>query len=393
MMSITMSEAHYLPFDRPDIGEEEIAAVADVLRSGWLTTGPQTAEFERRFAEYVGVGHALALSSCTAAMQVALAAWGIGPGDEVITSPLTFCSTAHIVVQLGATPVLADVSPDDYNLNPACVETRIAPHTRALLAVHLAGLPCRIGALLDLAHAQGLKVLEDAAHAAGAEVNGQKIGGIGDATSFSFYATKNLTTAEGGMLTSSDGDLIERARSWHLHGMSRDAWKRYSAEGSWRYDVLLPGFKANMTDIQAALGLVQLAKLERNNARRAEIAGRYTAAFSQMPELIPAPQAHPGDRQAYHLYILRLNLERLRIDRGRFFEELVRRGIGASVHFIPLYHLTYYKERFSWRPEDFPVAEGIFQSAVSLPCYPRLSLTDVDRVIAAVGEIVETYRA
>jgi len=392
-MSATTSQPPYLPFDRPDIGEEEIAAVADVLRSGWLTTGPQTAEFERRFAEYVGVGHALALNSCTAAMQIALAAWDIGPGDEVITSPLTFCSTAHIIVHLGAIPVLADVSPDDYNLNPDCVAQRITPRTRVLLPVHLAGLPCRIGALLMLAHAHGLEVLEDAAHAAGAQVNGQKIGSIGDATAFSFYATKNLTTGEGGMLTSSDGDLIERARTWHLHGMSRDAWKRYTAEGSWRYDVLLPGFKANMTDLQAALGLVQLAKLERNNARRGEIQQRYTAAFSQMPELIPAPRARPGDRQAYHLYILRLNPERLRIDRGRFFQELAGRGIGASVHFIPLYRLSYYQERFNWRPEDFPVTETIFHSAISLPCYPRMSQADVDRVITAVGEIVEAYRA
>jgi dTDP-4-amino-4,6-dideoxygalactose transaminase len=392
-MPATNNGAHYLPFDRPDIGDEEIEAVTDVLRSGWLTTGPKTAEFERLFAEYVGVGHALALNSCTAAMQVALAAWGIGPGDEVITSPLTFCSTAHAIVHLGATPVLADVSADDYNLDPVCAAQKIGPRTQVLLPVHLAGLPCRLGDLLKLAHAHGLKVLEDAAHAAGAEVNGQKVGSIGNATAFSFYATKNLTTAEGGMLTSGDGDLIERARTWHLHGMSRDAWKRYTAEGSWRYDVLLPGFKANMTDIQAALGLAQLGKLERNNARRGEIARHYTAAFSQMPELIPAPQARPSDRQAYHLYMLRLNLEQLRIERDRFFQELTKRGVGASVHFIPLYRLAYYREQFRWQPEEFPVTEAIFQSAISLPCYPRMSPADVDRVISTVGEIVEEFRA
>jgi len=224
-------------------------------------------------------------------------------------------------------------------------------------------------------------------------LEGAPVGSLGDATAFSFYATKNLTTAEGGMLTSDDGDFVEQARTWHLHGMSRDAWQRYTAEGSWLYDVLLPGFKNNMTDIQAALGLVQLAKLERNVARRAEIARRYTAAFTQMAELIPAPPARPGDRHAHHLYMLRLNLERLRIDRGRFFQELNKRGIGASVHFIPLYQFTYYRERFHWRPEDFPVTEGIFQSTISLPCYPRMSQADVDRVIAAVGEIVEEHRA
>ena len=384
---------NFLLFDRPDMGEQEIEAVAEVLRSGWLTTGPRTKEFERRFAEYIGARHALALSSATAAMHIALTVWNVGPGDEVILPPLTFCSAAHVVVHLGATPVLADVSPDDYNLDPACVAAKITPRTRVLLPVHLAGLPCRIAALLQIAHAAGLKVLQDAAHAVGAQVDGHQVGSQGHATAFSFYATKNLTTAEGGMITSDDGDFVDQARIWHLHGMSRDAWRRYTAEGSWRYDVLLPGFKNNMTDIEAALGLVQLAKLERNIARRAEIAARYTAAFSPMPELIPAPPARPGDRHAHHLYILRLSLERLRIDRDRFFDELASRGIGASVHFIPLYHLTYYRQRFGWRPESFPVSEAIFRSAISLPSYPRMTDADVDRVIAAVGDIVEAYRA
>lgn len=383
----------YLQFDRPDIGEEEIAAVAEVLRSGWLTTGPRTREFERRFAEYVGAGQALALQSCTAAMHVALAAWGLEPGDEVILSPLTFCSAAHVVVHLEGVPVLADVSLDDYNLDPSCVAARITPRTRVLLPVHLAGLPCAIDALITLAHNHGIRVLEDAAHAVGAEAGGRKVGAIGDATAFSFYATKNLTTAEGGMLTSEDSEFLGLARTWHLHGMSRDAWKRYTAEGAWRYDVLLPGFKDNMTDLQAAIGLVQLAKLERNIARRADIARRYTAAFSQMPELIPAPPARAGDRHAHHLYILRLRLEALRVDRAQFFEELRIRGIGASVHFIPLYHLTYYRERFGWQPGDLPNTEAIFRSSISLPCYPRLSDADVERVIGAVGEIVEAYRA
>lgn len=387
-----MPDSQFIPFDRPDIGEEEVAAVAGVLRSGWLTTGPQTQEFERRFAAYVGAGHALALNSGTAAMHVALAAWGLGPGDQVITTPLTFCSTVHVIVQVGATPVLADVSPDDYNLDPAQVAARITPQTKALLPVHLAGLPCRMDAFLELARSHGLKVLEDAAHAVGAQVQGRMVGSLGHATAFSFYATKNLTTAEGGMLTSDDGDFIERARTWHLHGLSRDAWKRYTAEGSWRYDVLVPGLKANMTDLQAALGLVQMAKLERNLARRAEIAARYTAAFSQMPELIPAPAAHPGDRHAHHLYILRLNLDRLRLDRGRFFEELRARGIGASVHFIPVYHFHYYRQRFGWQAEDYPVAERVFASCLSLPCYPRLSDAEVERIINAVGEIVEEHR-
>jgi dTDP-4-amino-4,6-dideoxygalactose transaminase len=382
----------FLPFDRPDIGEEEIESVAEVLRSGWITTGPRTREFEARFAEYTGARHALALGSGTAALHVTLAAWGVGPGDEVITTPLTFCSTAHVIVHRGATPILADVSPDDYNIDPGQVAARITPRTKVLLPVHLAGLPCRMDALLDLARTHDLKVLEDAAHAVGAYVGDRKVGAVGDATAFSFYATKNLTTAEGGMLTSDDEEFIERARVWHLHGLSRDAWKRYTAEGSWRYDVIHPGYKDNMTDLQAALGLVQLDKLAGNIARRAAIAARYTEAFSQVPELIPPPPAPPGDRHAHHLYILRLQVDRLRIDRNDFFNALRERGIGASVHFIPLYHFTFYRERFGWRAEDFPVAESIFRSCISLPCYPRMGDEDIDRVIDAVTHIVEEHR-
>jgi len=382
-----------LPFDRPDIGEEEIAAVAEVLRSGWITTGTKAREFEQSFAEYVGAAHALALTSGTDAMRVALAAWGIGPGDEVITTPLTFCSTLHTIVHQGATPVLADVSPDDYNLDPARAAQQITPRTAALLPVHLAGLPCQMDALLELARQHDIRVLEDAAHAVGARVGERPVGSIGHATAFSFYATKNLTTAEGGMLTSDDGAFMEEARLWHLHGLSRDAWKRYTTEGTWRYDVLVPGFKINMSDVQAAVGLVQLAKLESNIARRAEIARRYTAAFSQAPELIPAPDARTGDRHARHLYILRLRPDRLRIDRNGFFEALRSAGIGASVHFIPVYRFTYYRERFGWSAKEFPVTEAIFRSSLSLPCFPRMSDADVDRVIAAVLDIVEAHRA
>jgi dTDP-4-amino-4,6-dideoxygalactose transaminase len=382
----------FIPFDRPDIGEAEIAAVSEVLRSGWITTGPQTKAFERRFAAYVGAEHALAVNSGTAAMHIALAAWDLGPGDEVITTPLTFCSTIQVIVHLGATPVLADVRPDDYNLDPERVAEQITPRTRALLPVHLAGLPCRMQALLALAEAHDLKVLEDAAHAVGARAGERMVGSLGDATAFSFYATKNLTTAEGGMLTTNDSAFAERARLWRLHGLSRDAWKRYTAEGAWRYDVVVPGYKNNMTDVQAAMGLVQLGKLERNIARRTEIARRYTAAFAPLPELIPPPDAQAEDRHAHHLYILRLNPERLRINRNRFFEELKARGVGASVHFIPVYHLSYYRQRFGWRPEDYPETEAIFQSCLSLPCFPRMTDAEVERVIATVAEIVEVHR-
>ncbi len=379
----------FLPFDRPYIEEDEIAAIADVLRSGWITTGPKTREFEQRFAAYVGARYALALNSGTAALHLALLAAGIGPGDEVITTPLTFCSTVHVITHVGATPVLADVHPDDYNIDPAAVQAAISPRTRAVLPVHLGGVPCRMDELLAIARQQELLIIEDAAHAIGARVGPRMVGSMGAATAFSFYATKNLTTAEGGMLTSDDEALVAEARLLSLHGMSRDAWKRYTAEGAWRYDVVAAGFKYNQTDLQAALGLAQLDKLPHLLNRRAEIHRRYTEAFSAIPGLIPNPTPVAGSQSAHHLYILRLRPELLGIDRDHFFVKLRERGIGASVHFIPVYHFTYYRERYGWQPEDYPITEAIFQSMISLPCYPRMCDEDVERVISAVKEIAK----
>ena len=379
----------FLPFDRPAIDEEEVAAVADVLRSGWITTASKAREFEQRFAEYVGAKYALAVNSGTAALHLALLAAGIGAADEVITTPLTFCSTVHVIAQAGATPVLADVHPDDYNLDPASVRAAITPRTRAVLPVHLGGTPCRMDELLSIAQKHALLVIEDAAHAIGARVAERMVGSIGHATAFSFYATKNLTTGEGGMLTSDDEVLIEKARILSLHGMSRDAWKRYTADGSWQYDVVAPGFKYNLSDLLAVVGLVQLGKLPRLLARRAHIHRRYTEAFSAIPGIIPNPLPLPGSQAAHHLYILRLQPDALSIDRERFIAELRERGIGASVHFVPIYHFTYYQGRYRWRPEDYPVTEAISGSIVSLPCYPRMRDEDVDRVIQAVSQIVE----
>ena len=391
----------FLPFSPPLIGEEEIAEVLDTLRSDWITTGPKVKRFEQEFAEFVGAPAALAVSSATDAMQVALAALGIGPGDEVITTTMTFCSTVHVIEHVGARPVLVDVLPDTLTLDPARVAEALTPCTRALLPVHLYGHPCEMEALLELAQQHHLAVVEDAAHALPARYKGRLIGAALTAsdlapcnsqlaTCFSFYATKNLTTAEGGMVTG-EADLIDRARIWSLHGMSRDAWKRYGTVGSWYYEVVLPGFKCNMTDIQAALGLQQLHKLPQFQERRREIVRQYQAAFAAMPEL-QTPTERPEVESAWHIYALRLNLEQLRIDRAQFIQELAARNIGTSVHFIPNHLQPYYRDKYGYQPEDFPVAYREYQRLISLPLNLRLSDADVEDVIEAVKDIVATYR-
>jgi dTDP-4-amino-4,6-dideoxygalactose transaminase len=376
----------FLSFSPPAIGQEEIEEVVDTLRSDWITTGPKARHFEEDFAGCLGAPAALAVSSGTAAMQVGLAALGVGLGDEVVTTPMTFCSTVHVIEHLGATPVLVDVEEDTLCVDPARVQAAVGPRTKGILPVHLFGHPCEMDTLMAIAREQGLFVLEDAAHALPARYKGRSIGTIGDATAFSFYATKNMTTAEGGMLTG-EQELIEKARIWSLHGMSRDAYKRYSSEGSWFYEVILPGFKCNMTDIQAALGLQQLKKLPSFQERRREIVRRYDEAFAEFPEIL-APRERPGVESAWHLYAIRLNLERLRIDRDRFIQEMTARKIGTSVHFIPIHLHPYYREKYGFKPLDFPVAYTNFLRLVSLPLHPRLSNVDVDDVVAAVTDVV-----
>ncbi len=388
-MSTRPRRPTFLPFSPPDITNAEVEAVVEALRSGWITTGPRTHHFEQEFAASIGAPAALAVNSCTAALHLALLALDIGPGDEVITSPMTFCSSVHVIEHVGATPVLADIEPVYLTLDPDRVAAAITPRTRAILPVHYAGHPCDMRPLLDLAHQHRLAVIEDAAHALPAAYQGQPIGAVGDLTAFSFYATKNLTTGEGGMLTGSP-DLIERARLLSLHGMDRDAWKRYSAEGSWYYEVIEAGWKYNMTDLQAALGLVQLSRLASMQQRRREMVRRYTAAFSTMPEL-EVPVERPGDAHAWHLYVLRLHLDRLAVDRARLIEELKIRNIGASVHFIPIHLHPYYRNRYGWQPEDFPVALREYWRVVSLPLHSALTDADVDDVIAGVSEVVDTF--
>ncbi len=323
-------------------------------------------------------------------MLVGLAALGIGPGDEVITTPMTFCSTVHVIEHLGAKPVLVDVEPDTLNVSPELVRRAITPRTRAIMPVHLYGHPCEMDTLMEIAKQNNLDLLEDAAHAFSARYKGRMIGTIGTLTAFSFYATKNLTTAEGGMLTGNP-ELIERARLWSLHGMSRDAYERYSSEGSWYYEVVFPGFKCNMTDIQASLGLQQLKKLPAFQARRREVAQAYNEAFANMPELeIPTVRAEV--ESSLHLYVLRLNLDSLNIGRGQFIEELKARNIGASVHFIPIHLHPYYRDKYGYRPEDFPVTYENYRRILSLPLNPRLSDLDVKRIIEAVTEVAAKFR-
>jgi dTDP-4-amino-4,6-dideoxygalactose transaminase len=378
----------YLPYNRPSIDEEEIAAVVEALRSGWITTGPRTQEFERRFADYTGAAHAVGLSSATAALHLALIAAGVGPGDEVIVPVYTFAACAHVVVHLGATPVFVDVCPDDLNLGPEEVERAITPRTRALMAVHFAGQPCRMEPLLALARAHDLFLLEDAAHAVGARYRGRPVGSIGDATAFSFYATKNLTTGEGGMLTTNRDDVEETARLYALHGMSRDAWRRYRRGGSWYYEVVAPGYKYNMSDIQAALGLAQLARLDERNAHRAALARRLTDALKGC-EAIELPATRPEVEHAWHLYTIRLREGALAIDRDRFIAELEARGIGTSVHFIPLHLHPYYREHAG--ACAFPVAESAYERLISLPLYPRMTDADADRVADAVADVARRH--
>ena len=383
----------FISFHRPSIGEEEITEVVETLKSGWLTTGPRVARFEREFRESTGALHAIAVNSATAGLHLALAALEIGPGQEVITTPMTFCATVQAILHVGAIPVLADIGSDG-NIDPGQIEKRITSRTRAIIPVHMAGLPCDMEAIWALAKRRGIHVIEDAAHAAGAFYNGRPIGagpdgaaGASDAVVFSFYATKNLTTGEGGMITTHRPELAERMRMLALHGVSHDAWDRYSDRGDWRYDVLAHGFKYNMSDIQAAIGIHQLRKLNQFVERRALLAGMYHEAFADMDEL-EIPPDNLLCRHAWHLYILRLNLHKFKIDRGEFIVKLKQKGIGASVHFIPIPMLQYFA-RLPLAQYAVPQARDLFPRIISLPLYPAMTEEQVQYVGCNVREIVE----
>lgn len=388
-MSKTETKLH-IPFHRTVFGEEEVRAVTDVLRSGWLTMGSRTLDFEREFALYIGVKHAVAVSSCTAALHLALEAIGLRAGDEVLLPTTTFTATAEVVTYLRGRPVLVDVDPATLNLDPEDVAKRVSPRTRAIIPVHLAGQPCDMAEIRALANDCNLYVIEDAAHALPATYRGTRIGALSELTAFSFYATKTLTTGEGGMITTNNDAYADRMRLMRLHGIGRDAWKRYSADGSWYYEVLEAGFKYNLTDLQSALGLVQLTKCDALCESRRRIAKRYTAAFEKL-ETLEVPTVHADRETSWHLYILRLNLERLRIDRDHFISELKQRGIGTSVHFIPLHLHPYYQKKYGCKVGDLPRAEQQYARSISLPIYPTMTADEVEYVISAVSETAQAW--
>jgi len=383
--------AAFLPFHVPDIGDEEIQAVTETLRSGWLTTGPRVKQFEADFAQFIGVRHAIALNSCTAALHLSLEALGVRAGDEVIVPAVTFTATAEVLSYLGARPVIVDCEPDTLNIDPDCIEAAVTPRTRAIVPVHIGGLPCDMDRLRAIARAHGLHVVEDSAHALPAAWNGASVGTLGDLGCFSFYATKTITTGEGGMVTTDDDRWAERIRMMSLHGISRDGWARYTASGSWCYDILAAGFKYNLTDIAAAIGIEQLKKSRRFHDARVAIARRYDEAFGAMPE-IQVPARVPQAEHAWHLYVIQLDLDRLRIGRAEFIEALRKRNIGTSVHFIPLHLHSYYRETFGYTADDFPQASAAYQRIVSLPIFPTMSPQDVSDVIEAVTATVEEHR-
>lgn len=380
-----------LPFHLPEIGEEEISAVVDTLRSGWLTTGPRVRTFEDAFAKYIRTAHAVAVNSCTAALHLALDAIGLTERDEVLVPTMTFAATAEVVLYFKARPVLVDCEPDTLNIDPSSLEGAVTPRTRAIIPVHFAGHPCDMDRILEIARNHHLKVIEDAAHALPAYYNGRMVGTLGDLSCFSFYATKTLSTGEGGMVTTANGEYAERARMMSLHGISKDAWKRYSAEGSWYYEILRPGFKYNMTDIAAALGMAQLGKCSRMREARRHIARIYDEGFRDIPEIV-MPVARYNVEHAWHLYPIRLCVERLKIGRAEFIARMRERNIGVSVHFIPLHLHPYYRSTYHYRAEDFPNASAAYERLVSLPIYPAMTDEDAYDVVSAVNDIISGNR-
>jgi dTDP-4-amino-4,6-dideoxygalactose transaminase len=387
----------HVPFHRPSIGREEIDEVVRTLESGWITTGPRTAEFERDFRAYVGVPAALAVNSCTAAMHLALAALKIGPGDEVITTPLTFCATVNVILHVGATPVLADVGPDG-NIDPASVQERVTERTRAIIPVHLGGLPVEMDSIWDIARRHRLHVIEDCAHAVGAQYKGWPIGAgnparglYSDASAFSFYATKNLTTGEGGMVTTHDERFAEDLKVLCLHGISKDAWNRYTDKGNWFYEVLEPGFKYNLSDIQSAIGIHQLRKLDGFIEQRRRYAQLYNELLGDVAE-VETPPDRADCRHAWHLYTLRLNLDKLDINRDEFINALRDKGVGTSVHFIPIALHPYFSRFMADGANHCPRALELYPRLISLPLYPGMEEEQVVHTAQAVKELARTCR-
>ena len=384
-----------IPFALPDIGAEEIEEVVDCLKSGWLTTGPKTLKFEKEFAEYIGASYALAVNSATAGLHLAMEAIGLGEGDQVITTPYTFTASAEVIRYLSANPLFVDVDPKTMNLDPQKVSERLSTmkteqraNVKAILPVHFAGQACDMDPLIEIARHYDLKLVEDAAHCPPCTYRGKNVGTIGDVTVFSFYVTKPLATGEGGMVTTASEELIHRIKIMRLHGINKDIWDRYrDKKPNWYYEVVAPGFKYNMPDLMAAIGIHQLRKIEKLQMRREEIAGRYTEALTDLPLRLPYI-ARPDDTHSWHLYMIQLELEALTIGRNQVIEELAEMGIGTSVHFIPLHIEPYWRDRYGFKPEDFPVAMDCYSRAISLPIYSKMTNADVDRVIEGVRRVV-----
>ncbi len=390
----------FVQFHQSYIQQGEIKEVVDTLKSGWITTGPRTKRFEEDFKKYIGCRHAIGLNSCTAGLHLSLAALNIGEGDEVITSPITFPATANVIVHQRATPIFVDVEMDTLNMDVSKIEEKITKKTKAIMPVHFAGHPCDMGKIMDIAKRHKLSVIEDAAHAIESEYNGKKVGNIGDFTSFSFYATKNITTGEGGMLTTNNDELAEKARMMSLHGISKDAWKRYGKEGYQHWELFYPGFKYNMFDIQAAIGIHQLKKIESFLKIRKKHVDMYNEAFKNIPEILPL-KIKGRIKHAHHLYVIVIKTEELNADRDEIMNEIQNNGVGVGVHFRTLHLQPYYqnpnpKSKIRnprlYKRGMFPVAEYVSERVISLPLYPKMSVSDEKYVIKVVKEVIEGFR-
>jgi dTDP-4-amino-4,6-dideoxygalactose transaminase len=381
---------NFLIFGSPKIGNREIAEVVDSLKSGWLSTGPKVARFESGVKDYIGSSYSLALNSCTAGLHLALLAYGVGKGDEVITSPLTFAATANVIEHVGAKPVFADVELDTMNIDPKEIEKKISKKTKAIIPVHLAGRPCNLDAIIKIASRNKLKIIDDAAHAFGASYHGKKIGNISDATAFSFYVTKNLVTGEGGMLTTNNKRIAETVELYALHGMSHGAWKRYSDEGFKHYLIQLPGYKYNMMDIQAAIGIHQLERFDKDQKKREGIWKFYDKKLNSLPLQIPG-EVEPNTTHSRHLYTILVALEKLKVNRDFILNALKAENIGSGVHFIALHLHPYYKKKYGYRKGSFPIAEYISARTISLPLSAKLTKEDVQDVVNAVSKVMNYY--
>jgi dTDP-4-amino-4,6-dideoxygalactose transaminase len=389
---VFVQREEFLPFFKPDVGEEEIAAVSEVLRSGWLTYGPKVREFGKACAAYLDVPCAVPVASCSAGLFLTLKAMEVGPGDEVVLPSMTFIATLTAVIHCGATPILADMDPDNLGLDPAAFARAITPRTKAVIPVHLAGQPCRIVEILAIAAEHGIKVMEDAAHSFGAAVDGRRIGGFGDATVFSFYATKCITTGDGGLVTTTNQEMADKLQLLSFHGMDGNAWQRYGDKGRWYYEVVAMGYKFHLGDPAAALGLVQLSRSDAFMARRTEVAERFNRAFADLPG-VGTPAASPGTTHAWHLYVLRIDPKVITGGRDGLIKDLTANKIGSSVHFIPLHHHPAFREEGARFAPLLPETEKYYEEAASLPLFPGMTDQDIEDVITAVtGSVTRRAR-